>query len=358
VKISIERLILALSSFACPSAKLSDFLFKLSGAKNQIVDIDELLNFFKKETCEKISSCLREGVDQKIIEICKDKKISPIFFFDKDYPSALLEIPDFPPIIYVAGNLKLLSSKNLVSVVGSRRPSQYGICQTKKFVYEICQRGGEIVSGLAFGIDSVAHRACLESKRKTIAVLGTAIDEIYPRSNALLAQEILSVSGAIVSEYPPGREGNKYNFALRNRIIAGLANTTLVMEASSNSGSLITANLAAQYGRTVYALPGNVDSLLSRGTNELIREGAFALCTLSDIDFILPAQNDEVLYKGDPLKMGIVEKLKSASMTIDEICQKTNGAETAKVAMALSQMEIDKIVRVDVAGKYSFLLKK
>ncbi|OQA52348.1 MAG: hypothetical protein BWY43_00545 [candidate division WS2 bacterium ADurb.Bin280] len=204
---------------------------------------------------------------------------------------------------------------------------------------------------MAFGIDSVAHRACLESGGKTIAVLGTAIDEVYPRTNSSLAQEILSTGGAIISEYPPGRPGSKYNFALRNRIIAGLSDSTLVMEASSNSGSLITSDLAAQYGRNVYALPGNVDSLLSRGTNALIKEGAFALCDLSDVGLILK-EVKKVYGEGDQLGELICETLASCPMALDKICEKTDEFEASEIAIKLSQMELDGVVSIDITGKY------
>ena len=189
-----------------------------------------------------------------------------------DFPKALLSIPDPPPYLYVKGTI-CREDDNAIAVVGTRLPTPYGIAVAEKISGEMAGLGVTIVSGMARGIDSAAHRGAIAGKGRTIAVLGSGIDVAYPPENKKLYQDIIS-NGAVVSEFPMGTPPLAANFPQRNRIISGLTRGVLVVEASLKSGSLITARLALDYGRDVFALPGSITSSKSKGTNKLIKDGA------------------------------------------------------------------------------------
>ncbi len=189
-----------------------------------------------------------------------------------DYPPLLKQIPDAPLVLYLRGDVKLLS-QYAVSMVGSRRSSAYGSSVAHRLAHDLAQRQLVIVSGLARGIDSASHRGALEAKGKTLAVLGSGIDVVYPRENRKLAEEICK-SGAVISEFPLGTGPHPENFPIRNRIISGLSLGVIVVEAAEYSGSLITARLALEQNREVYAVPGNITTAQSFGPNHLIKQGA------------------------------------------------------------------------------------
>lgn len=195
---------------------------------------------------------------------------------DPDYPSLLWEIPDPPPILYYRGDLQAgesLGMPPMIAMVGTRQPSEYGKRWTRKLSKALAEKGLTIVSGLAEGIDTQAHLACLEAGGRTLAVLGTGVDVVYPPRNHSLYQKIQE-QGLIFSEYPAGTQPNRAHFPRRNRIIAGLSRATLVMEAPARSGALITAHLANDYGREVLVLPGSLDNFRSLGCLGLINRGA------------------------------------------------------------------------------------
>lgn len=200
---------------------------------------------------------------------------------DPRYPPLLLEIADPPPLLYVWGSPECLSAPQL-AVVGSRRPSRQGISDARDFVQVLAAGGFVITSGLAYGIDAAAHQAALDVSGKTIAVLGSGIDKIYPAANSDLAYAI-SQSGAVISEFPLGTPPRANQFPSRNRIISGLGLGTLVVEAAMQSGSLVTARLASEQNREVFALPGSIHNPVSRGCNSLIRQGATLVQSADDI---------------------------------------------------------------------------
>jgi DNA processing protein len=195
-----------------------------------------------------------------------------IAFDSEDYPPLLKQIPDAPLLLYVRGDAKVLS-QYAVAVVGSRRPSAYGSSVAHRLAHDLARRQLVVVSGLARGVDSAAHRGALEAQGKTVAVLGSGIDVIYPRENKRLADEIAK-SGAVISEFPLATGPTPENFPIRNRIISGLSLGVVVVEAAEYSGSLITARLALEQNREVYAVPGNITSAQSFGPNHLIKQGA------------------------------------------------------------------------------------
>jgi DNA processing protein len=221
-------------------------------------------------------------------DIKKATKLNAFFvtYRDISYPKNLLNIYDFPVLLYVRGSLK--EDDINIAVVGSRMASTYGIFSTERLCRELAFKGITIVSGLARGIDSAAHRGALAGKGRTIAVLGCGLDIIYPSENEKLLEEI-SKKGAVITEFPFGTPPSAPNFPARNRIISGLSLGVVVVEASEKSGSLITARIALDQGREVFAVPGGIDSPGSRGTNKLIKQGAKLIENVDDIlDEILP----------------------------------------------------------------------
>jgi DNA processing protein len=206
---------------------------------------------------------------------------------DEAYPGLLREIPDPPLVLYLLGNYKVGAQQPTVAIVGSRRCSTYGRHAAEMLAGELAERGITIVSGLARGIDTTAHRAALSAGGQTFAVLGSGLDEIYPRENRELAEEVCS-SGALLSELPLGTPPLAQNFPFRNRIISGLCYGVLIVEAAERSGSLITARMAIEQNREVFAVPGNISSANSFGPNYLIKDGAKLVQSWHDIIEELP----------------------------------------------------------------------
>jgi DNA processing protein len=256
---------------------------------------------------------------EKEIELCAQKGIDFLLYSDGDYPAILKEIADPPLLLYKKGTL-IESDRNAIAIVGTRHPSFYGRTQAKRFAQELAARGLTIVSGLARGIDQVAHNGALyTSYGRTIAVMGCGLDVIYPRENENLLQRILE-RGAVLSEYPLGTPPLPENFPRRNRILSGLSYATFVVEAHSRSGSLITAHQAVEQGREVFALPGPVDQLTSCGTHQLIKEGAYLVETPEDI---LLALADRLKWENtfEPAFQAAIEESDRASS--EEIAPKT-----------------------------------
>lgn len=191
---------------------------------------------------------------EKYIEYIKKKNIKVITIYDKEYPKKLKNIFDPPVVLYVKGNEKILNN-NTLAIVGSRTCSEYGKNVAKQFAYNISKQNINIIAGLAKGIDTSAHIGTVLSKGKTIAVLGSAVDCIYPKENERLSEEIIKTGGAVISEYVVGTKPDKLHFPARNRIISGISDGVLVVEASSTSGTFITVDFALEQGKNIYAIP-------------------------------------------------------------------------------------------------------
>ena len=219
---------------------------------------------------------------ESVLEKCQRDYIHVVTIQDALYPERLRQIADPPPVLYVRGQLPFLDELPAIAVVGTRRATPYGYKIARKIGQEITAGGGCVVTGMAAGIDGAAARGALLENGPCVGVLGTAIDVDYPAENALLIQDVATI-GAIVSEFPPGYPTQGSNFPRRNRIISGLCCGTCVVEAPRRSGALITANLALEQGRDLFAVPGNVDALNSEGTNALIRDCARAVTCGQDI---------------------------------------------------------------------------
>ena len=223
-------------------------------------------------------------------------EIKKINIEDPEYPQLLKLIKDPPKILYFIGELK--PQEKCLAIVGTRKCSPYGIRATQDFANKLSEANLTIVSGLASGIDTVAHQTCVDNKKRTIAVLGTGLDEqsIYPKENIGLAKKILENNGCLISELPPGTPGARYTFPRRNRIISGLSQAVLIIEAKTKSGALITADYAKEQKRKLFAVPGSIYSANSTGTNRLIRAGAKLVDNPDDIlqELDLLSQNQEI----------------------------------------------------------------
>jgi len=206
---------------------------------------------------------------------------------DREYPLRLKEIYDPPVVLFVRGNVEILSQPG-IAMVGTRHPTPYGVGMAERLANDLAARGLVIISGMARGVDTASHRGAIAAKGKTLAVFGTGIDVIYPKENSRLAEQILALGGALISEFPAGTFAAPQNFPIRNRIISGISIGVLVVEAAEYSGTRITARCALEQNREVYAVPGNVTNKNSWGPNTLIKQGAKLVATWEDIWEELP----------------------------------------------------------------------
>ena len=234
----------------------------------------------EKNIKELLNSDKRDRVGN-IYELMVQSNIKMVNIYEETYPQKLKNIYDPPIALYYKG--KLESDSFSIAMVGSRRTTGYGAKTAARLSYDLAMRGVTIVSGLARGIDSITHKGCLDAGGKTIAVLGSGLDNIYPPENTGLLKDIIDSKGLVLSEYPPGMPPLQHNFPARNRIISGISSGVLVIEAAKRSGSLITAGCALEQGREVFAVPGNIDCAYSMGTNQLIKEGAKLVLNANDI---------------------------------------------------------------------------
>lgn len=240
-----------------------------------------LAQVVERDLAEKICK-ERENIDiQREISLAKDNKINIITIDDPEYPESLKLIKDPPIVLYIKGEV-LKRDKLSIAIVGSRNASSYGKHVCSLLTKGLAKLGITIVSGLARGIDTISHRACLEVKGRTIAVLGSGLLHIYPKENKPLFEEIAK-NGAVISEFPLDTLPLSFNFPRRNRIIAGFTLGCVVVEAKERSGALITARLAMEYGREVFAVPGEITKETSKGTNRLIKDGAKLVSDVVDI---------------------------------------------------------------------------
>jgi DNA processing protein len=294
---------------------------------------------------DKTAPQIRAFKDWKKVEKeleCADKTgVSIVTSQDPLYPSQLLSTYDYPTFLYVKGHLK--EDDVNVAVVGSRTASTYGKFTTERLCRELVLRGITVISGLARGIDSAAHRGALSGKGRTIAVLGCGLDVVYPPENEKLFTEI-SLQGALISEFPFGTPPNAPNFPARNRIISGISLGVVVVEASEKSGSLITARIALEQGREVFAVPGSIDSSGSRGTNKLIKQGAKLIENVEDIlEEILPqVTRAPKLVKPDQRQKQPDDQQKILTSSPDLVLKETE--KTVWQVLSQKPVHIDQII--------------
>lgn len=285
----------------------------------------------------------RDDIDpERAYEQLKQKSISAITKDDAEYPLLLKEIPTAPAMLYVRGSL--IPDELSIAVVGTRRPTSYGTEACETLTRDLARSGITIVSGLALGIDGTAHRTCVDANTRTVAVLGSGCDDdsIYPDYHKPLARTIIGAGGAVISEFPPATPGFKQNFPQRNRIIAGLAKGTLVIEAKEKSGALITARYALEYGRDVFAVPGSIFSMASEGSNILLKEGAAPVTTARDI---LKAYNLDAKEAARAAKEQLhgleadIVALLDAPLSFEYLCQRLN-IQASMLNSTLSMLEL------------------
>jgi len=239
----------------------------------------------RKEVALAIAEKRRSGDPEKELKKAESQGVRILTYSDPEYPALLKEIHDPPMILYIKGQ-DIPDNRIFIAVVGSRNATPYGLKAAENIGQGLARRGAGVTSGMARGIDSSSHWGCLEGKGFTVAVLGTGIDIIYPPANKKLYDQIAE-KGAVISEFPMGSSPVPNNFPMRNRIISGLSKATVIVEATKNSGSLITASLALDQGREVFAVPGSISSFKSAGCHYLIKQGAAAL--IENADDILEA---------------------------------------------------------------------
>lgn len=321
-----KKLIIFLSQFDFTSSKISKILNFLD---------DESIVGFKRAKFP--ANIIAEEQKDKMLETAYDELVETytinlanrgikIITKEEDgFPSKLFPLEDCPQILYYMGDIEI-ANKPSISVVGTRKPTSYGRMITERLVGDLAMAGVVIVSGLAYGVDSIAHRKCLEVGGKTIAVLGGGFDHVYPAEHMSLAMEIAD-KGLLISEFRPKMTATKYNFPLRNRIIAGLGDGVLITEANLKSGTIHTRDFALEYGKNFYAVPGNIDSPLSKLTNEIIKtcQGS---CVVSSDDILIDfqgvlergVQTEEKNYSGlDENEKIILNALKNGMVGIDEL---------------------------------------
>lgn len=231
--------------------------------------------------CQRLAAARHQGDEQEVLDACRQHGISVLLEEDPRYPPLLREIPDPPGLLFVAGTLEPADCRS-VAIVGTRHATRYGLRQAERLAGELVRAGFTIVSGLARGIDAAAHRSTLAATGRTLAVLGGGILRLYPPEHRQLANAIIR-QGALVTEAPPHRPPNSGNFPQRNRVITGLSLGVVVVEAGSRSGALISARHALEQGREVFAVPGPIDSAVSHGCHQLLRDGAKLVETTDDI---------------------------------------------------------------------------
>ena len=283
--------------------------------------------------------------------------------YDEHYPSWLSQIYDPPIVLYVKCALNR-ADRNSVAMVGSRLTTHYGTETARKLAFQLAQIGVTVISGAARGIDTAAHQGALAAQGRTVAVLGTGINLVFPPENARLLERIAE-QGAVVTQFPFNRKADKQSFPIRNRIVAGMTLGTVVIEASLNSGALITANMAADYGRQVFAVPGRIDSPRSKGCHDLIKKGA-KLCEnaediLTEFEYLFPQTNRR--ESGNPIEPEILpsvtltdnerimlELLEAEGRHLDELTRHS-GMPSSAASVALLGLEMKRLAK-QFPGKY------
>ncbi len=338
------------------------------------IRLKAVLDFFKdpKIAWEANGGEIREiGIPQNVVGLLLEtrKILDPLEYaasieksgikwvtiFDENYPKLLKQIYDLPTVIYYKGEMR--AEEKAIAVVGTRKITGYGRAVTEEFVKGLVEAGLTIVSGLARGVDSEAHLATIRAGGRTIAVLGGGLKNIYPPENRSLAERIIENGGLVLSEFPPDYPSMPGNFPARNRIISGLSQGVLVVEAAEDSGSLITARLALEQGREVFAVPGPITSTLSKGPIDLIKEGARVVMNAEEILEELginKVKSSKLKVQSNNLseeEKKVLEILGNEQLHIDEICRNLN-LSAGEISGTLLKMEISGLVQNLGSGTY------
>jgi len=337
-------------------ARLREIKRRFANFKNAWQKIDRHFSLADKDAdfLDKVREAKSKIDPEKEFANLKKESVSLVDFDDPRYPDILKQIPDAPFCFYLKG--KLPADSYTFAIVGTRNATSYGKQVAEFFASALARLGITIVSGLALGVDAEAHKGAMAANGKTVAVLGTGLDDssIYPPQNRQLAKEIIETGGALVSEYPFGSQPEQYHFPERNRIISGLSLGVLVIEAPEKSGALITANLALEQGREVFAVPGGIFSKNSSGPNGLIKKGAKLTTSVSDILEELNLEIDVINPEIGKAEAGaadvsseekqILNLLEAEPQNLDKIIQKSK-MRPADVMSAITMLEIKGIIK-------------
>ena len=312
--------------------------------------------FLKPDALAQLTTARNRLDPTHIVERCEQDQIDIFSLREERYPAQLRTIPDPPPILYVKGTL-LPSDSFSIAVIGTRRCTRYGERQTERLTSALVQNGFAIIGGLALGIDGIAHRTALNAGGRTVAVLGSGLQRIYPPEHNPLAQQIVESGGCILSEYPPLHPPAKWTFPHRNRIVSGLSLGVLVVEAPLRSGAMISARLAGEQGRDIFAVPGSIESSASSGCNQLIRDGAYITESADDILGVLGPMRQSVLLPGmekpvrhpnevslNGVEHRVLQCVGSVETSLDSIVT-ASGLAPQQALAALTVLEQKRIIR-------------
>ena len=319
----------------------------------EVVDNKEIVNLLSTNEFANLVKKCNDRLFNAYLSNLENDNIKVVTIEEAEYPEKLRYLDDAPLLLYCKGDISLLNT-DAISIVGTRMPSNYGKFVTEKFAGALASAGLTVVSGLAYGVDAISHRKTLEVNGKTIAVLGGGLNHIYPEANANLASEI-SEKGLLISEYPPFAKPTKYTFPLRNRIIAGLSLGTLITEAGKKSGTIHTKEYALEYGRDVFAVPGNINSLKSELPNSLIRS-AQAECVLDPEDILSRYNIKGVKNMAKAVEVSldeatILKLLEDGEQDFDELSKKSK-LPTNILNSCLTTLEIRGIIKRMPAKTY------
>jgi DNA processing protein len=309
---------------------------------------------------DKVISAVKQAktslVPEEYFNTLLHSKINILILYDNEYPDILKNIPTPPFILYYKGHFPTFTKS--IGIVGTRKITSYGKTVTEALTQELVSAGFLIVSGLARGVDTIAHQTCIDNDGKTIAVLGGGINQIYPPENYKLAEQIIEKYGCIMSEFPPDYPHMPGNFPARNRIISGLSDAVLVTEAAEDSGSLITARYAAEQGKDVFAVPGPITSNLAKGPLSLIKDGAKLVTNVDDILLELGVDKrinsetaSQLISELDPKSKQVIEYLENELKHIDEISRALK-CTISEVSAILLKLEIKGLIKNLGSGNY------
>lgn len=309
------------------------------------------INGLNKKTITNMINNRNSEYYNEILQLANNKGVNIITIYDNEYPNKLKNIYNEPKVLYVKGSLSLLDKPSL-AIVGSRKATYYGKWVAEKISKELSRLGVSIVSGMALGIDAVAHQGAINESGETVAVLGSGVDNIYPKRNKKIYYDILE-KGCILSEYPIGMKPVAGNFPQRNRIISGLSLGVIIIEAKEKSGSLITAYHAMEQGKEVFAVPGNINSIYSKGTNLLIKDGAKMVTNIEDIleeiielkDLINKDKEKNISYKElSEEEQKIINQIENGPIHCDMIAYNT-GISITQINSILTILQMKNIIK-------------
>ncbi len=351
-----EKAVLWLSLFEFVGNKKAHLLIEKYGSAYSIYENKEKLKSeFKDDEFQKIIYASEMEYIDQYISNCNNQNIGIITFKSENYPKKLLDIDTTPLVLYYKGDYSILNSPS-IAIVGTRRATKYGKDITHQFSYNLSKSGLVIISGLADGIDTIAHSATLEAKGKTIAVLGSGLNEVYPANNIQLAKLIVENGGLLLSEYKPNEKPKSYYFPFRNRIIAGLSNGVLITEATLNSGSMHTKNYALEYGKELFVIPGRITDIYSFGCNSVIKslQGSMVL-SVEDILEVYHLKNEGIISNAMQLTLDeqlILSVLSTNELHYEELLEGTK-LDVKVLNTLLMKLEMKKVIKKLPGNFYS-----